>query len=127
MTTYYSNEGEDIDIKMDESRFDAIVDAYKEGLYKYVNSLFERSDLTEYQKLCIIHESSLLPYGNWIDECPLNLYTRMIDDVEYKYDKVSFVPLLNNYKSSFENLEDAIHEVYEWVKENKLIGTHLNW
>ena len=117
----------DLDLGIEDCKFDALVKEYREGINKFANTLFERTDLTEYQKLCILHASRILPLGTWMDECPVILYNIISEEVEYKYAPIYFVDMLNIYKDSFDNIDDAIHEVYEWVKENKLIGTHLDW
>ncbi len=118
---YYS------DLEMEDCKFDSLVKEYKERLNKLADTLFERTDLTEFQKLYILHESRILPLGTWIDECPEILYNIISEDVEYKYGPVYFVDIINMYKETFDDINDTIHEVYEWVKENKLIGTHLDW
>lgn len=118
---------EDIRLEMEKHRAYFIACELRDNVNELIYELFERTDLTEYQKLYILHTSEVLPLGVCMNDCPEVLRDVISKDIEHEYEPVYFLTMLNVYKNDFTDINNAIHEVYEWVKENEIIGTHIIW
>ena len=110
----------------------AMVDKFNELRTTLVDGLLDVPVTPEWKLwvIDILTENRLLPYGSWIRECPKSIYNWLHNRGGYieRHKALSFEQLLG-YMTDDEPLDcpELIDEVFDYIKEHKIIGTVIDW
>jgi hypothetical protein len=98
-----------------------------------LNELYKKAITTE-DKILILREietNNILGYGSWIGECPECIKTYIHENCEYyyRYESINFLDLIESMvEEEFDaNFDELVNEIFEYVKEHQIIGTHYDW
>ena len=109
-----------------------LIEYFNEQRNFVLNELYKKAITTE-DKVLILREietNNILGYGSWIGECPecINTYIRENYAYYYRYESINFLDLIEYMEEKSDvDFDELVNEVFEFVKENQIIGTHYDW
>ena len=78
----------------------------------------------------VLTNERLLPFGDWVDQCPKSMNERLETDPWYpeRYRTVTFREMLF-YMTDDKALEhpELVNEFFDYIKEHRIIGTVIDW
>lgn len=110
-----------------------LIEYFNEQRNFVLNELYKKAITTEDKVLVLreIETNNILGYGSWIGECPecIKTYIRENCEYYYRYETINFLNLIESMEEEeFDvNFDELVNEVFEFVKENQIIGTHYDW
>lgn len=110
----------------------ALVEYFNEQRNFVLSELYKKAITTE-DKILILREietNNILGYGSWIGECPECIKTYICENCEYycRYESINFLDVIEYMEEECDvNFDELVNEVFEFIKENQIIGTHYDW
>ena len=111
----------------------ALIEHFIEERNFVLNELYKKAITTE-DKILILRDletNNILGYGRWIGECPECIRTYMHENCGYycRHESLNFLDLIEVMveEDCDVNFDALVDEVFEFVKENQIIGTHYDW
>lgn len=110
----------------------ALIEYFNEQRNFVLSELYKKAITTEDKVLALreIEANNILGYGSWIGECPecIKTYIRENCEYYYRYESINFLDLIEYMEGESDvDFDELVNEVFEFVKENQIIGTHYDW
>lgn len=110
----------------------ALIEYFNEQRNFVLSELYKEAITTEDKVLTLreIETNNILGYGSWIGECSecIKTYIRENCEYYYRYESINFLDLIESMKEESDvDFDELVNEVFEFVKENQIIGTHYDW
>ena len=115
-----------------------VFDKARKNLINSLLAVKETKDMDE--SLKILAKERLLPYGDWISDCPELIYEWLDHELDGYYEKYQTIDYLKVCDDIYEELHGEkseevldryhnflIRHVFRYVKENKIIGFKIDW
>ena len=115
-----------------KSRVMAMVDKFNELCTTLVDGLLDLP-ITPELKLWVIDiltNNRLLPFGNWVSDCPKSMLDYIRSDPWYpeRYRTVTFREMLEIMTDdNVLEYPELIDEFFDYIKEHRIIGTIIDW
>ena len=110
----------------------ALIEYFNEQRNFVLSEFYKKAITTEDKVLALreIEANNILGYGSWIGECPecIKTYIRENCEYYYRYESINFLDLIEYMEEESDvDFDELVNEVFEFVKENQIIGTHYDW
>lgn len=114
------------------------IDQFIKNKNNLINRLLYNCDWDKRRILEVIEKNNILPYSNYY-EWPdfFDKFINQNDDYLYKYEKINFVNILDIMYEELNNqnsdkdisliMDNYLNELFELVREKKIIGCHYDW